>query len=382
MPLVRCLVAAVAAAGLAALPAAAGGERIAVLPLRVERLQLNEVNRLNLMVRQRAGTRGSYLVEDEQATNQIVEAALALGLDCDINDVACATRIGKLADVPWLMLGQAVGDLEGHIGLELRIVDTAQGSERRRAIALLPSDIAAQEVALDALVDALCSTAPLPTLAVASKPTGADVVVDGILRGITPLAEPIGGLVVGEHVVTVRKDGFPAKSQTVKAVDGESVSLSLDMSTVPVASSPPAPPASLGPVAPTPVPTPPGPPPSAPDVVMPFTAAGAATLVAIGGGVALLVGLQPWLRYDQARTEIERARVSDPDFSEVVVAANEQMATASDDWSRWGLVSVISGGALLAVGGLASAAGVWWGLAVLDSDREPQATTPVVSARP
>lgn len=340
-----------------ATPALAAGERMSVLPLRIERLQLNDVNRLNQMVRQRAEMRGGFAVEEERATNEIVEAALRLGLDCDINDVACATRIGKLADVPWVLLGAAVGDVRGRIGLDLRVVDVAKGAQLRRVSGLVPVDLDAQVAAFDGLLAALFSTSPQPTLAVVTTPTGADVVVNGQARGTTPLGAPIDGLAPGEHVVSVRKKGFLPKDQLVHLSEGELADLGVTLAVDPEAMS----------TGPTPL-----------EVAVPFTAAGVSALIGTGGAVALGVGLLPWFAHEGHAADFAAAEGdrSSPGYPDAVRAARAGMDREAAAWSEWGQPSVVVGSALLGVGALATGAGIWWGMVVLGRAEEAPIPAP------
>lgn len=357
-PRARHVAVAVLVAALAAPAARAVGERMSVLPLRVERLQLNDVNRLNQMVRQRAATRGGFAVEEEQATNEIVEAALKLGLDCDINDVACATRVGKLADVPWVLLGAAVGEVRGRVGLDLRVVDVANGTERRRVGVLVPVDADAQVAAFDELMAALFSTAPLPTLTVVTTPPGADVVINGLARGTTPLATPVVGLAAGEHVVSVGKKGWLTKDQLVHLSAGEQADLQVTLVVDPDAMT-------RGP--------------SELEVAVPFTAAGVAALVGVAGGVALGVGLVPLLAHERFAADFAAAEQdrSSPGYPDAVRDARAGMDAQAAAWSEWGQPSVIAGSALLVVGAAATAAGVWWGMVVLDrGSDDPSASAP------
>src|SRR5688572_27286724 len=103
---------------------------MAVLPLRVEGLQSNEVDRLNDLVRVRAATR--FQVQSKETTTDLLEASQSLGVDCDLNAATCGSKLGTIADVSFVLLGSAVGGLDREIGVDLRIVDVKLAIETRR----------------------------------------------------------------------------------------------------------------------------------------------------------------------------------------------------------------------------------------------------------
>lgn len=75
------------------------------------------------------------------------------------------------------------------------------------------------------------------TLAVESNQAGAEVLVDGDLAGTTPLPEPLL-LDTGDHRITVHKDGFDTREETVTLASRDSQSLRIDIQPTPAERSP------------------------------------------------------------------------------------------------------------------------------------------------
>src|SRR5690606_18289757 len=60
---------------------------LAVVPLRVDGLQLNDVARLNQALREQVARVSPHALQAEARTTELYEAAKGLGLACDINQV-------------------------------------------------------------------------------------------------------------------------------------------------------------------------------------------------------------------------------------------------------------------------------------------------------
>jgi tetratricopeptide (TPR) repeat protein len=69
-------------------------------------------------------------------------------------------------------------------------------------------------------------------LAIASNEPGADIAVDGVSVGTTPLAEPVV-VDAGEHTVEVRKNGFYPKSSHVTLAGRDDLEVRLDITKMP-----------------------------------------------------------------------------------------------------------------------------------------------------
>jgi hypothetical protein len=94
----------------------------------------------------------------------------------------------------------------------------------------------------------------LGALKITTRPPGAQVELDGIVVGVTPLA--LADLTAGRHTVKVSRVGYRSVSREVEVIRGETVVLDLALS----AASPAGPPRRSAPPAP-PLPPPPLPPP-------------------------------------------------------------------------------------------------------------------------
>jgi hypothetical protein len=320
---------------------------MAVLPLRVEGLQLNDVQRLNLMVRQRAATRGGYQVQSERTTVELVEASQGLGLDCDVNDARCASQLGKIADVATVLVGRAVGGLDGYIGLDLRIIDVASAAERRGATAAIPAGADDQLDALNALLTALFDGSALATLSVTGQPDGAEVVVNGVVRGEAPLAMPIAGLAPGPHVIEARRKGYLSSRAMITVESGAAASHSFSLIVDPEAMR-------TGP--------------TALQIAVPFIGAGVGAALAVTGAVVGIIGAQPYLAFEGHAAEIERLNQLErdaPGYATDAARAHENASAAARDWNGWGQPTFATGVALGVLGTSAAVAGVIWGSLLL-----------------
>lgn len=71
------------------------------------------------------------------------------------------------------------------------------------------------------------------TLEVASEPNGAEVLLDGIPRGLAPCA--VDRITVGDHELAVRLDGYVEAKQTIRLAAGETQSMRIALEPVPAA---------------------------------------------------------------------------------------------------------------------------------------------------
>lgn len=341
-----------------ALAAGPTAPTLAVLPLRAEGLQLNEANRLNLMLRARASTRGSYAVQGEELTTQLVEASQGLGIDCDVNAVSCAVEIGKIADAAFVVVGRAVKQpgmsIDGvehapAIGLQVLLVDVQAGREVRAALARLPIDPDAQRAQIDAVSDAVFVGGPTGTLTVDVAPAGSRVSVDGVFVGTAPLS-PVRGLLSGEHVVVVEQKGFLPVTRVVTAAQEPlalAVTLVVDPDAERVVNSP----------------------------VVPFVVAGTGGALGIAGGVLMAIGAQSWFALQDRNAELDTAvqnnkGQNDPAFVDTVAALNAESRAAADRWNNPGQQLFVVGAVTTGLGVLALAGGAVWGTVLLTSTSE------------
>ena len=83
----------------------------------------------------------------------------------------------------------------------------------------------------------LTPNAPSPTpdttgqVVVSSTPSGAEVYLDDVFRGITPVT--LSGIAAGSHTVTVKQTGYTESSQTVTVTGGQSTPVVVGLDAVP-----------------------------------------------------------------------------------------------------------------------------------------------------
>ena len=331
---------------------------MAVLPLRAEGLQLNEANRLNLLLRARATTRGGYAVQGQDLTNQLVEASQALGVDCDINAAACGVELGKLADVEFVLIGRGVklaasGDTPACFGIDVQLVDVKAGVGRRRVIGRISTDADRQTKDIDEAANALFGSGPQPGLALQVSPEGSAVKLDGVTLGLSPLAVTTG-LLVGSHVLEVEKKGFLPQATPFTIEAGGAAALVINLLVDPDAEK-----EVISPLQKT----------------IPFVTAGVGGVVALAGGGLMLVGLQPLFASEAATRELARLEadaeiVDDELFPDKVAVANETATRERASWLSWGQPTTVAGGVAIGVGIAAVAAGITWGVVLLNGDVE------------
>ncbi len=141
-------------------------------------------------------------------------------------------------------------------------------------------------------------------LAIEADAPGADVSVDDVWVGRTPLAEPV--LVsAGQHKVSVLKAGAAAPLvRTVDVGGGDKVELKFELGTTPAAAEPAPPPPAA-----TVAPPPPLPPPPPPENKLPLYAAwGATGLFAVGTVVSALLARGEESTLEEQRNEVPVSR--------------------------------------------------------------------------
>lgn len=331
---------------------------MAVLPLRAEGLQLNEANRLNLLLRARATTRGGYAVQGQDLTNQLVEASQALGVDCDINAAACGVELGKLADVEFVLIGRGVklaasADSPACFGIDVQLVDVKAGLGLRRVIGRISMDADVQTKDVDEAANALFGSGAQPGLALQVSPEGSTVKLDGVTLGLSPLPSTTG-LLVGPHVLDVEKKGFLPQTTPFTIEAGGSAALVVNLLVDPDAEK-----EVISPM----------------QKAVPFVTAGVGGVVALAGGGLMLVGLQPLFASEAATRELasleaEAETVDDQLFPDKVALANETATRERASWLSWGQPTTVAGGVAIGVGIAAIAAGITWGVVLLNSDVE------------
>lgn len=142
--------------------------------------------------------------DDIQAMLQLEEVKLKMGCD----DASCLAEIGGALGVEKLVAGN-VGRLSGSYLITLRLISVKNTRVENR---VTESFSGTEEQLIRAVRHAGRTLMGIPsdaagTLAVGAAQAGAEVSIDGTVRGETPL-KPVGALRAGPHTVVLRKGGY------------------------------------------------------------------------------------------------------------------------------------------------------------------------------
>ncbi len=162
-----------------------------------------------------SASREIRVVERSGLSNLLKEIELEQSGVVNAGEVA---RAGKLARADALLMGSFSGNPE-KITVTLKAVDVATGVvlEGRSVTAPL-SDILEQSGQASLAMAAAIAGGKMGILTVSSVPDGADVLIDGIVVGKTPLVEY--RLSAGQHTVFLRKSGYQEAENNVAVKAG------------------------------------------------------------------------------------------------------------------------------------------------------------------
>jgi hypothetical protein len=192
----------------AATPAYAAAPRvtIAVLPPMAEGAAPGDAARLEAALRTAVSSSKRFKVQAAAATKKHVEAGRRFGLSCGIADVECLRKLGVAADVDKVFASSVLASQDGEL-VSVVLIDVESGAEEQRLTMPYRRDDAAG-TARDVVDRALFPERFTSGLDVDVDKPGADVVVDGVSRGRTPLPGPVLGLAEGKHGLTVTLEGY------------------------------------------------------------------------------------------------------------------------------------------------------------------------------
>ncbi len=323
--------------------------RIAVFPVRVSELQLNDVQRLNQVIRDATASDESLRVQNEKLTTSLLESSQDLGVECDVNAVECAIGLGEIADVELVVLG-AAGGLDQGIGLDLRLVDVTQKKVRRRVGALLQGDRDTQNRATAEVVQQLfAADLDLAQVDLTSTPEGASVTVDGIPRGVTPLPGPLDGLWPGPHVVEVSLKGHLPDRRTMNLDPGATHAVAVALVVDPNAEVEVLVEREASVV----------------EIAVPWAIAGGGALVAAAGAASAGAGLVPLGFFQSEVAAVTGLDQTGENYPSEVAVGWQRADTWAGHWNTWGFPLVVTGAVAGTVGLLVAAAGGVWGTSVL-----------------
>ena len=171
-----------------------------------------------------SSSREVRVVERSGLTSILKEIELEQSGVVNTGEVA---RAGKLARADVLLMGSFSGNPE-KITVTLKAVDVATGVVLEgRSVSAPLSDILEQCVQTSLAMAAAMAGGKTGLLTVTSAPDGAEVLVDGIVAGKTPLVEY--KVTAGQHTLFVRKSGYQEaeKNVTIRAGATERISETL-----------------------------------------------------------------------------------------------------------------------------------------------------------
>lgn len=171
-----------------------------------------------------SASREVRVVERSGLTNILKEIELEQSGVVNTREVA---RAGKLARADVLLMGSFSGNPE-RITVTLKAVDVATGVVLEgRSVSAPLSDILEQCGQTSLAMAAAIAGGKTGLLTVTSAPDGAEVLVDGIVAGKTPLVEY--KVTAGQHTLFVRKSGYQEaeKNVTIRAGATERISETL-----------------------------------------------------------------------------------------------------------------------------------------------------------
>jgi len=194
--------------------AARAGDRADVLiaPFPPSALSPSDAARLDGELRAATAALPGVEVQPRATTERALTAMEQLGLSCHPEETRCLVQLGALANVGRVISTAAVMD-RGSFRVTLRLIDVAGKSELRHIEGVVP------EAELRAGLEGLATGLLLPSLykgrlRVEVEQARAMIIVDGELRGTTPLSAPLE-IGAGRRTVRIEKDGFASVEQVV-----------------------------------------------------------------------------------------------------------------------------------------------------------------------
>lgn len=199
--------------GLVATPAAAGaGVQVLIAPFPPSGLSETDAARLDTELRAATAALPGVDVQSREDTERALTAMKQMGLSCHPDETRCLVQLGALAGAARVISTAAVVERD-NFRVTLRLVDIAGGSELRNIDGVVPA------AELRAGLEGLTTGLLLPSLhkgelQVDVSEARAMILVDGELRGTTPLANPLQ-VRAGKRTVRIEKDGFAPVEQVV-----------------------------------------------------------------------------------------------------------------------------------------------------------------------
>jgi hypothetical protein len=147
-------------------------------------------------------------------TAGVAAAVETMGVACALDAVECIVQLGGIAAVDVVLAG-LVAPRDGVVVLDLLAVDVGSGALRGRTQTVLSAEPRARKQEIEGALAALLRPEVWRGfLTIGVDRPGAQVVIDGIARGFTPMKRPLP-LSPGPHQVFVGLEGFRAHRESV-----------------------------------------------------------------------------------------------------------------------------------------------------------------------
>jgi hypothetical protein len=155
-------------------------------------------------------------------------AVSALGLGCDRSDAKCMGDICALAGAPRIIYGRARGQAQqtGYaVELDLGVFDAVSRRRLTRVVTLLPPGEGRPDALKDAVARLLAPEDKSARLLLEVSEPGAEVIVDGLSWGTSPLDPAPVVVTPGRHEVVVKRAGYDGFASVPAVGVGEEVEL-------------------------------------------------------------------------------------------------------------------------------------------------------------
>lgn len=210
-------------AAVAGIVAIATGARAATVPTAVAMVASPDTSTAELDAVEsavRAALSGLAVVQPHDDTTALMEDARAMGLTCDLHASDCAARFGALAGTVEVLLVDVAGVGDRlHVGMTR--VDVNIGGSVSSFVACKRDDSGLAPVIEQTVKRLYQPAGALGRARLTGVPPSATVLVDGSVRGTSPLPWPVDGLSPGEHEAVISQVGVPTKRITFTVAPGE-----------------------------------------------------------------------------------------------------------------------------------------------------------------
>ncbi len=202
---------------------------MALLPTSTQGVADDVGQRVDKVLERTARAHGSYTVLTSNDMIPKLGEAQSLGIQCGAKDAECLIKLGILLEIDQL-IATTVTTASDRYAVEALWIDARGGREVGRVRSLVDKSGASFESGVGDVVTALLdSSVPPARLAVTVSEPGAQVRIDGVAVGTTPLSSPVTDLAPGPHKVVVEKAGMKSIERDVLLAAGVPMALDIVM---------------------------------------------------------------------------------------------------------------------------------------------------------